>query len=178
MQFCTFTQNNFSSFDRNEQEQFFYRDYLLQYHTASATIAKNAVPGATYFKKILKFFDDHYRVGELCMDSVKMSCKNIKCNFCILWSGIPTTRVPQPVPDPMRPSNFLNVSITPTHKENDEEREVDDWQPRASITKLFKAGKINKAQGELVAELDDKFYLNKEHVLNYVHWFSDRFRRD
>ena len=85
----------------------------------------------------------------------------IKCDFCMLWNGIPTTRVPQPVPEPMRPSKFLNVSITPTHKENGEEREVVDWQPRANITMLFKEGKINIAQGELVAVFADKLVLCK-----------------
>ena len=72
---------------------------------------------------------------------------------------MPTMRVPQPVQDPMRLSNFLNVSITPIQKENGEE--VDDWQPRVNITKLFTAGIMNIVQGESVAEIADKFYVNK-----------------
>ena len=53
----------------DKQKQFFFnRKYLLQYHSASALMARNAVPGAAYFEKILKFSNDHYRVGELFMD--------------------------------------------------------------------------------------------------------------
>ena len=78
-------------------------------------------------------------------------------------------KVPRPIPDPMRQSHFLNVSITPTHMENGEECKVDNWQPWANITKFFKAGKINIAQGDSVTEFADKFYVNKERVMNYLH---------
>lgn len=65
------------------------------------------------------------------MEFVKFGCKNDKCHFCRTWSGIPVQRIPQPGPDTLRPGHYQNVSTTLSH-ENGDEREVDDWQPRAN----------------------------------------------
>lgn len=60
-----------------EQDKLFYfsQKYLLKYHTVSSREAKKMVPGASYFDKILSFFNSHNRVGELFMAFVKFYCK-------------------------------------------------------------------------------------------------------
>ena len=103
----------------DKQEHFFFnRNYLLQYHSASTPTAKNSVPGSAYFEKILKFFNDHYKVGELFLAFLRTGRKDEYCGFCLSWSGLPTERVPQPVPDPLQPSHYMEVSETPTHAES------------------------------------------------------------
>ena len=149
----------------NKQKQFF--------HTTSTPVAKNGVPGAVYFEKIMKFFSDHYKVGELFTEFVRTGCEDEGCYFCHTWSGPPTTRVPQPVPDGQRPMHYMDVNVTPTHTESGEEREPDDWQPRANITKLFNEGSISLDQQESVTEFSEKFYVKREFVANYFQHLTD-----
>jgi hypothetical protein len=76
--------------------------------------------------------------------------------------------VPQPLPDPQRPMHYMDVSVTPTHTEGGEEREADDWQPRANITKMFNTESIFLDQEDLITEFSDKFYVKREYVVNYI----------
>ena len=62
----------------------------------------------------------------------------------------------------------MNVSETPTHTESGEERPVDDWQPRANITKLFNLDTISLEQEESITEFAEKFYVKRNYVVNYV----------
>ena len=74
----------------NKQKQFlFNRSYLLQYHTASTPVAKNGVPGAVYFEKFMKFFSDHYKVGELFMEFVRTGAKMRVVIFVIRGAVLP-----------------------------------------------------------------------------------------
>ena len=146
---------------------FFNQEYLLQYHAATGQDTKKAVPGAAYFTKILEFFHSHYRIGELFMEFVKLEHNDDECNFCHTWSGIPVKRVRQPVPDHTRPGHYQNVSTTPSH-DNGTEREVDDWQPRANITKLFASGELSLEKEDRVIEFSEKYIANKEYVVSYL----------
>ena len=103
-----------------ESDKLFYfnQKYLLEYHSVSSQEAKKMVPGASYFAKLLGFFHSHYRVGELFMEFVKFACKDDNCHFCCTWSGIPVQRIPQPVPDPLRPGHYQSVSTTYVHLTN------------------------------------------------------------
>ena len=139
---------------------FFNQEYLLQYYAATGQDTKMAVSGAAYFTKILEFFHSHYRIGELFMEFVKLEHKD-ECNFYHTWSGIPVKRVPQPVPDHTRPGHYQNVSTTPSH-ENGTGREVDDWQPRANIMKLFASGELSLEKEDRVKEFSEKYIANKE----------------
>ena len=49
---------------------FFNKEYILQYNAATADYKKKKVPGSSYASKILRFFDQHYRIGELFMESL------------------------------------------------------------------------------------------------------------
>jgi hypothetical protein len=153
-----------------EQDKLFYfnQKYLLEYHSVSSLEAKKMVPGASYFAKILRFFHSHYKVGELFMEFVKFGCKDDKCHFCRTWSGIPVQRIPQPVPDPMRPGHYQSVSTTPSINENGDERDVDDWQPRANIIKLFGCGELSLEKEDRLTEFSEKFMVKKEYVRSYV----------
>lgn len=79
----------------------------------------------------------------------------------------PSSEIPQPVPDPLRPGHYQSVSTTPTHN-NGEERKVDDWQPRANIIKLFGYGEPSLEKEDKIAEFADKFMVKKEYVQSYV----------
>ena len=52
--------------------------------------------------------------------------------------------------------------------EDDRSREVDDWQPRANIKKLFKEGKICLEDKESITEFAHKFCVEEKHVVAYV----------
>ena len=67
----------------------------------------------------------------------------------------------------------MDVNVTPTHTESGEEREPDDWQPRANITKLFNEGSISLDKQESVTEFSEKFYVKREFVVNYVQHLTD-----
>ena len=75
-------------------------------------------------------------------------------------------RIFQPVPDPERPSRYMSVSETPTHTESGEERPLDDWQPRANVTKLFNMGSISLEHEENITEFAESFYVKKDYILN------------
>ena len=62
----------------------------------------------------------------------------------------------------------MSVSETPTHTESGEERPVDDWQPRANITKLFNMGSISLEHEETITEFAERFYVKKEYVVTYI----------
>lgn len=68
----------------------------------------------------------------------------------------------------MRPGHYLSVSTTPSHHENGNEREVDDWQPRANIVKLFGCGEISLEKDDKLTEFSEKFMVKKEYVQSYV----------
>ena len=53
---------------------FFNKEYLVEYQHATAEVKKMKVPGSEYMEKVLKFFEQHYKVGELFMEYVKHAC--------------------------------------------------------------------------------------------------------
>ncbi|CAB4031021.1 Transient receptor potential cation channel subfamily A member 1 [Paramuricea clavata] len=91
------------------------------------------------------------------MEFTRTRCKDKHCDYCLTWNGPPMKGVSQPLPDPQRPMHYMDVSVTPTHTEGGEEREADDWQPRANITKMFNTESISLDQQDLITEFSDKF---------------------
>ena len=151
----------------NHKMFYFNQKYLVQYNSSSSDSARNTVPGSAYIEKVLKFFDAHYKVGELYMEFIKCACDGEKdgCESCISWTGLPAKRVPQPVPDPERACHYLPVADTPLCTENDTPRPVDDWQPRANITKLFQDGEISLQQQDEITTFSETFYVKREYVV-------------
>ncbi|CAB4011421.1 Transient receptor potential cation channel subfamily A member 1 [Paramuricea clavata] len=101
------------------------------------------------------------------MEFIKCACDGEKdgCESCISWTGLPAKRVPQPVPDPERACHYLPVADTPLCTENDTPRPVDDWQPRANITKLFQDGEISLQQQDEITTFSETFYVIREYVV-------------
>ena len=52
------------------------------------------------------------------MEFVKFGCQEKQeedkadCLSCVLWTGLPANRIPQPVPDPDRPFHYMHVAAT------------------------------------------------------------------
>ena len=165
--------------EKNEHHFFFNREYLLQFHKATTQQAKDSVPGAAYFNKIVKFYDKHYRSGELFMEFLKFDCQDPQCEHCGAWTGVPTERVPQPVPDREHPGHYMDVANTPKQNDKGEERSVDDWQPRANITKLFESGDLNLEDETKIAEFGERFCVKMEYVRDSIqHLTNLKFARE
>ena len=73
--------------EKKEDHFFFNRKYLLQFHSATTPKAKDSVPGSAYFSKIMRFYEDHYRSGELFMEFLKFDCHDtsMKLDFYRLY---------------------------------------------------------------------------------------------
>ena len=53
-------------------------------------------------------------------------------------------------------------------EEDDGSREIDDWQPRANLKKLFKEGKICLEDKASIQEFAHKFCVEEKYVVSYV----------
>ncbi|CAB4010191.1 histone chaperone rtt106-like, partial, partial [Paramuricea clavata] len=84
---------------------------------------------------------------------------------------LPRREFPSLFLTPQRPMHYMDVNVTPTHTESGEEREADDWQPRANI--LFNEDSISLDQQESVTKFSDKYYVKREFVANYVQHLTD-----
>lgn len=135
---------------KKPDDLFYFNDDELQQYQNAGTQAKASVPGAAYITKILEFQETHYIRGELYVEFLKQSCKNVNgtlCSYCEKneWIGIQTSRIPQPMPDCANPGHFLSVFETPLYinEESNQPRLPDDWQPRVQISKAFREGKLS-----------------------------------
>ena len=165
--------------EKKEDHFFFNRKYLLQFHSAATPKAKDSVPGSAYFSKIMRFYEDHYRSGELFMEFLKFDCHDPHCQTSSSWTGVPTTRVPQPVPDRDNLGHYMEVGKTPVQNEAGEERLADDWQPRANITKLFDNGDMSLEDEPKIAEFAAKFCIKVKYVRDCIqHLTNLKFARE
>ena len=153
---------------------YFNQRYVTQFNSSSSSATRKAIPGSAYIKKILKFFDSHYIVGELFMEYIKYGCgkdenqeddKDKECNFCFAWTGSPTKRVPQPIPDPDKPFHYVHVTVTPSCTNSGSARPVDDWQPTAHIKRQFYDGAITLQNHDEITKLSEKLYVKREYVV-------------
>ena len=62
----------------------------------------------------------------------------------------------------------MHVAVTPSETESGLPRPVDDWQPRANITKLFNNGKISLHQQDEITKFSLKHSTSKESMLLLV----------
>ena len=117
------------------EEQFFWdTTYLNEYLGASAEKRKQ-LPGHIYYSKLLKFIASHFHVGELYVEYRITNCllEGELCSFCSEnpWVGPEIDMVPRPVPG--ENGKFIPVDETPTA-----DRQIDDFQPRVQLAKLYK----------------------------------------
>ena len=62
----------------------------------------------------------------------------------------------------------MHVSATPTHTDDGKVREIDDWQPRANLSKLFNEGSISFDQEDLITQFSETFYEKRDYAVDYV----------
>ena len=112
----------------------------------------------------------HYIYGELFMEYVKFSCSNSTenaslCEFCSNnnWIGPPTDRIPQPVPDDNNPGHFMDAFKTAVN-----DRQPDNWQPRAYITNMYSNGEITLNDKELIQQTSRKLNVEVCHVVQSI----------
>ena len=76
-----------------EVNEYFFinKEYILQFNTVTTDYKKKKVPGSGYASKILQFFDQLCRIGELFIEYVKNSCSEngSVCEFSSMhgWTG-------------------------------------------------------------------------------------------
>ena len=118
----------------------------------------------------MKFINCHYKIGELFMEFLKFSCAstNAECGFCRTWTGTPIKRIPQPYSDHERHSHYMTVSETPLENEDGTERQPDDWQPRANITRLFNNSELSLTDQDKISDFASRYYVKREYVVNYI----------
>ena len=54
------------------------QDLLREFSQKSSELAKAEDPGASYFKKILDFWMNHYKSGQLFMQFIKGACLDVQ----------------------------------------------------------------------------------------------------
>ena len=85
----------------------------------------------------------HCKRGELFTEFIREGCREhldgTLCDYCSShhWIGPELSRVPQPVPDQANPPHFLPVWRTPLNNGQGKPRSVDDYQPRAQISRFL-----------------------------------------
>ena len=105
-----------SSFVSDKPNEMFFpnQDLLHESSQKSSESAKDEVPGANYFKKILDFWKNHYKSGQLFMEFIKGGCLDVIGELCWHckssdWIGARCSRIPQPMPDLENPMHYLDV---------------------------------------------------------------------
>ncbi|KAG8175759.1 hypothetical protein JTE90_029244 [Oedothorax gibbosus] len=129
------------------------------------------MPGHGYYSKLLKFIADHFQIGELFLEFLRFHCQDSTCDFCSLgWSGPTCTAIKRPYLDYSRAGfHYLNISETPLLKKGTNvAREVDDFQPRAQLKKLFSAKLIASDAVEEIENFSKTFIVPKPLVLEYI----------
>ena len=62
----------------------------------------------------------------------------------------------------------MHVAVTPSETESGLPRPVDDWQPRANITKLFNNGKVSLNNQDEITKFSVTFYVKREYVVTCI----------
>ena len=69
---------------------------------------------------------------------------------------------------PERPFHFMHVAVKPSECEDGVPRPVDDWEPRANITKLFTNRNISLQKQDEITTLSNKFYVKRDYVVTCI----------
>lgn len=157
------------------KNQFFFNKEELSKYTAASQGTKMSLPGAGYIRKIFAFMESHYQYGELYMEYIKESCKNDEeevCDVCQAsqWIGPTMDRIPRPYPDysKLPELHYKCVWETPRMKNDNSERDPDDYNPRANLKRLFENEAIHLDIPEEVKDFSEKYVVSSEHVEKYL----------
>ena len=113
----------------------------------------------------MNFIQLHYQVGELYMQFIREGCvdagESEVCEYCSAGrTGKRLKRIPRPYPDTS--GHYKDVFETPN-----EDRAIDDFQPRAAIKKLYANGVLDTE--EQIKAFSDKYMISIELVKQYMH---------
>ena len=125
---------------------FWNNEYVKKFFKTHSDNAKQEIPGYFYMKKITDFDHLHTETGELYREFLKGDCQNKTgelCEWCKehSFTGPQVERIPRPMPDTCRKGHYLDVFQTPLIVSR-KPHEPDDYQPRANVKKLVKAGSL------------------------------------
>ena len=169
-----------SSFVSDKPNEMFFpnQDLLHESSQKSSESAKDEVPGANYFKKILDFWKNHYKSGQLFMEFIKGGCLDVIGELCWHckssdWIGARCSRISQPMPDLENPMHYLDVFATPLVDTEGKARKPDDFQPRVCITKAFKEGEISLENRQAIQTFALALACEEKHVVNCIQHIKD-----
>lgn len=119
----------------------------------------------------VKQLEIHSETGELYFEIHRFRCKDISCKLC----GIPQSMkypsidpIPRPVPNIIT-GHYETYEKTPSFCPDGAYRDMDDYQPRRQLDKLFHNGKINLKETEAIDTFCKEFLASKETVLEHIH---------
>ena len=144
-----------------------------KYFQSKASQRRLSIPGSGYMSMIDNFCSSHYEYGELYMEYLKSDCVRLSqtrllCNFCKESERISPVmqRIPRPLPDESRLSNFhyLSVFDTPAGANHP----PDDWQPLHNIKKQFEDGTLKLDDKEPISTFSRHFIVGKELAKEYL----------
>jgi hypothetical protein len=144
-----------------------HKDLLKQFQSLGGNKQKQ-VPGYHYISEINQFIQQHYHVGELFMEFIKGGCMESGRELCQVcenneWISPKMSRIPQPVPSSINLGHYEDVFDAPI-----ENREIDDYAPRANLKKLFKNKEISSKQHDKIQEFSTKYAVDAETLSQYV----------
>ena len=154
------------------------QDLLHEFSQKSSESAKEEVSGANYFKKILDFWKNHCKSGQLFMELIKGGCLDVIGELCWHckssdWIDASCSRIPQPMPDLENPMHYLDVFATPLVDTEGKARNPDDFQPRVCITKAFKEGEVSLENRQAIQNFALALACEEKHVVNCIQHIKD-----
>ena len=144
---------------------FLQQDPLEEYIKASEG-SRAHIPGYNYLAKINSYISNHYEIGELYIEFLKIR-RGQQCSSCAGgWLGpIMIDRIPRPFPD-VETLKYKSVFNSSTHSLDGKIRPVDDYMPRAKIKKYFSRKKLETAKE--IEEFSRTFVASEDLVKTYV----------
>lgn len=85
------------------------------------------------------------------------------------WVGPVMTRIPRPMPDYSKLSEYCYKSVHDTSvlDSDEKDRKPDDCQPRHNIKRLYKEKKLSADDVDGVKEFSEKFIVEEKYVKSY-----------
>ena len=166
--------NTYTALTEKPSDAFFFNNEHLKQFQKATDGTKKETPGYFYIMKILKFIEEHYRVGDLYMEYIKDGCKETsgqQCDWCSTtgWIGPVMSRIPEPIPDKEHQGYYKDVFDTPSSTDDSgKPRPVDEFSPCANLKKWFAENKISLRNKRAIEEFSKQYAVQEEHVIYYV----------
>lgn len=158
-----------------KDRHFFFNTEHLRQFLSTPDSKRKTIPGNAYFTKLDTFMKEHVQVGELYLEYLKGDCENTKKTLCEFCTKFPPSvpgleRVPRPMPDQeaLPELRYLAFDKTPTVTLSGSQREVDDYQPRAQVKKLFQDGTITLDDAESIGKFSKTYAVEETLIRKYI----------